>query len=144
MDVLSYPSDLPAFCQLVRATPEGALGCRLCDQKACRQARQECKTLIYPCHAGLIEAITPIQVDGVVVGYLLLSHIVQGADEDAEWCRARELCRKYGIAEEDLSKAYRQLPRTPLPHFARGRGSAFPFRPRRCARPRWPGWCPVA
>ena len=26
---------------------------------------------------------------------------------------ARELCRKYGIAEEDLSKAYRQLPRTP-------------------------------
>lgn len=113
VDVLSYPSDLPAFCQLVRATPEGALGCRLCDQKACRQARQERKTLIYPCHAGLIEAITPIQVDGVVVGYLLLSHIVQGADEDAEWCRARELCRKYGIAEEDLSKAYRQLPRTP-------------------------------
>lgn len=113
VDVLSYPSDLPAFCQLVRATPEGALGCRLCDQKACRQARQERKTLIYPCHAGLIEAITPIQVDGVVVGYLLLSHIVQGADEDAEWCRVRELCRKYGIAEEDLSKAYRQLPRTP-------------------------------
>ena len=113
VDVLSYPSDLPAFCQLVRATPEGALGCRLCDQKACHQARQERKTLIYPCHAGLIEAITPIQVDGVVVGYLLLSHIVQGADEDAEWCRARELCRKYGIAEEDLSKAYRQLPRTP-------------------------------
>ncbi|EFB77614.1 transcriptional regulator, AraC family [Subdoligranulum variabile DSM 15176] len=113
MDILSYPSELPAFCRLVRATPEGALGCRLCDQKACRQARRERKTQIYPCHAGLIEAITPIQVDGVVVGYLLLSHIVQGADEEAEWQRARELCQKYGIPEDALYDAYRQLPRTP-------------------------------
>ena len=83
MDILSYPAELPAFCRLVRSTPEGTQGCRLCDQKACRQAQRERKTLIYPCHAGLIEAITPIQVDGVVV------------------------------EETALREAYGQLPRTP-------------------------------
>lgn len=113
MDFLSYPPELPAYCRLIRTTSEGELGCRLCDQKACRRAGQEGKTLIYPCHAGLIEAITPIQVDGVVVGYLLLSHIVQGADEDAEWQRAKKLCAGYGIPEETLYEAYRQLPHTP-------------------------------
>lgn len=60
MDILSYPQQLPDYCRLVRATPQGEMGCRLCDQKACRQARQEKTTWIYPCHAGLIEAITPI------------------------------------------------------------------------------------
>lgn len=113
MDILSYPQELPSYCRLVRATPEGEQGCRLCDQKACRQARQEKKTLIYPCHAGLIEAITPIEVDGVIAGYLLLSHIVQGADEQAEWERARNLCAGYPIPEDVLYDAYRQLPHTP-------------------------------
>ena len=113
MDILSYPRQLPAFCQLVRAAPEGEQGCRLCDQRACHQAQKAGKTLIYPCHAGLIEAITPIQVEDVVVGYLLLSHIVQGADEEAEWKRVEELCAGYGIEGQALRQAYRQLPRTP-------------------------------
>lgn len=113
MDILSYPQQLPDYCRLVRATPQGEMGCRLCDQKACRQARQEKTTWIYPCHAGLIEAITPIQIDGVVVGYLLLSHIVQGTDEQAEWQRAWQLCAGYPIRQEELYRAYRQLPRTP-------------------------------
>ena len=39
MDILSYPQQLPDYCRLVRATPQGEMGCRLCDQKACRQAR---------------------------------------------------------------------------------------------------------
>ena len=107
MDILSYPQQLPDYCRLVRATPQGEMGCRLCDQKACRQARQEKTTWIYPCHAGLIEAITPIQIDGVVVGYLLLSHIVQGADEQAEWQRAWQLCAGYPIRQEELYRANR-------------------------------------
>lgn len=115
MDILSYPSELPAYCRLIRSTPEGERGCRLCDQKACIRARQERTARIYPCHAGLIEAITPILVDEVVVGYLLLSHIVQGADEAAEWQHASALCAQYDIPQQALHQAYQQLPRTPYP-----------------------------
>ena len=98
---------------MIRQTPQGEQGCRLCDQRACRQAQREGGPLIYPCHAGLIEAITPIQVDDVIVGYLLLSHIVQGADKEAEWQCAKKSCENYGIPEKDLYMAYSQLPRTP-------------------------------
>ncbi len=115
MDILSYPGQLPRFCRLVRSTRRGELGCRVCDQQACYRAKQEKRSVIYPCHAGLIEIITPIRVDDVIVGYLLLSHIVQGADEAAEWALARAACREYGLEEGALRAAYDQLPRTPYP-----------------------------
>ena len=112
-DILSYPETLPEFCRLVRSSPAGSAGCRLCDRGACVQARQERRPVIYPCHAGLIEVIAPILVDGAAVGYLLLSHIVQGADEEAEWAQVQQLCAGYGLDPETLRPAYQALPRTP-------------------------------
>lgn len=113
VDCLSYPAQLPDFCRMVRRTEAGRTACLLCDQNACRRALQRQQTVIYPCHAGLIEVITPILVDGAAVGYLLLSHIVQGADEDAEWRFARQCCEKYALPEPALREAYLALPRTP-------------------------------
>ena len=78
IEVLAYPPELPAYCRLIRSVPDGKTGCYLCDQAACRKATRQKQTIIYPCHAGLIEVITPVQIDGAVVGFLLLSHIVQG------------------------------------------------------------------
>ena len=115
MDILSYPPELPAYCKLVRGVPEGVIGCHLCDQNACRSATRRKETVIYTCHAGLIEVITPILIDGAAVGFLLLSHIVQGADEAAEWAVAKERCAPYGIDEAALHSAYDALPRTPYP-----------------------------
>ena len=115
MDILSYPPELPAYCKLVRGVPEGVIGCHLCDQNACRNATRRKETVIYTCHAGLIEVITPILIDGAAVGFLLLSHIVQGADEAAEWAVAKERCAPYGIDEAALHSAYDALPRTPYP-----------------------------
>ena len=115
MDILSYPPELPAYCKLVRGVPEGVIGCHLCDQNACRNATRRKETVIYTCHAGLIEVITPILIDGAAVGFLLLSHIVQGADEATEWAVAKERCAPYGIDEAALHSAYDALPRTPYP-----------------------------
>lgn len=113
MDILSYPPELPGYCQLVRTAPAGETGCHLCDQNACRSAIRQKKTLLYVCHAGLIEVITPILIDGAAVGFLLLSHIVQGADEQAEWQQAKTCCAPYHLDEAALHTAYNALPRTP-------------------------------
>lgn len=112
--LLWYPEDLPRFCQLIRTDPEGEPNCFLCDQKACGMAQKK-QALIYACHAGLIEVITPIMVDDIIVGHLLLCHIVQGEDEEAEWSYAQKCCVRYDIPADELRKAYCQLPRTPFP-----------------------------
>ncbi len=112
-DILSYPEERPAFCALVRSTPGGREACLACDRNACRAARREKRAVVYPCHAGLIEVITPIEADGATVGYLLLSHIVQGADEEAEWEQVKNCCAPYGVDEDALREAYTGLTRTP-------------------------------
>ena len=117
LDFLSYPPRLPRFCRMVRAAPGGAQGCRACDENACRRAQREKKPVIYVCHAGLIEVITPILAEGVTVGYLLLSHIVQGADEAAEWAVVQQRCAGYGLAGEELRAAYCELTRAPYKIF---------------------------
>lgn len=113
MEVLSYPPELPAYCRLIRSVPNGKTGCYLCDQAACRKATRQKQTVIYPCHAGLIEVITPIQINDAVVGFLLLSHIVQGADEQGEWDYAQKCCGAYKVDADALREAYNALPRTP-------------------------------
>lgn len=115
MEVLSYPPELPAYCRLIRSVPNGKTGCYLCDQAACRKATRQKQTVIYPCHAGLIEVITPIQINDAVVGFLLLSHIVQGADEQGEWDYAQKCCGAYKVDADALREAYSALPRTPYP-----------------------------
>lgn len=115
MEVLSYPPELPAYCRLIRSVPNGKTGCYLCDQAACRKATRQKQTVIYPCHAGLIEVITPIQINDAVVGFLLLSHIVQGADEQGEWDYAQKCCCAYKVDADALREAYNALPRTPYP-----------------------------
>lgn len=113
VDILSYPRELPAFCRLIRQSPQGETACLLCDQNACRQAQCEKKTVLYPCHAGLIEVITPILVDDTIVGYLLLGHIVQGADSEAEWEAVRQRCAGLPVSWPELQAAYQELRRTP-------------------------------
>ena len=95
IEVLAYPPELPAYCRLIRSVPDGKTGCYLCDQAACRKATRQKQTIIYPCHAGLIEVITPVQIDGAVVGFLLLSHIVQGADEQKNAARLTQLIKQH-------------------------------------------------
>ena len=115
MEVLSYPPELPLYCRLIRSVPNGKTGCYLCDQAACRKATRQKQTVIYPCHAGLIEVITPIQINDAVVGFLLLSHIVQGDDEQGEWDYAQKCCGAYKVDADALREAYNALPRTPYP-----------------------------
>lgn len=124
MEVLSYPPELPAYCRLIRSVPNGKTGCYLCDQAACRKATRQKQTVIYPCHAGLIEVITPIQINDAVVGFLLLSHIVQGADEQGEWDYAQKCCGAYKVDADALREAYSALPRTPVPGAEIGIGPA--------------------
>lgn len=69
----------------------------MCDQAGLPQGNKAKANGDIPCHAGLIEVITPIQINDAVVGFLLLSHIVQGADEQGEWDYAQKCCGAYKV-----------------------------------------------
>lgn len=104
--VAEYPIEAPLFCRLVRRSKAGAEACAACDRAACVRAKKLRGPHIYTCHAGLTEAITPIQIGGGVVGYAILAHIMPVENHAERTFNACLLASKYGA---DINKARRAL-----------------------------------
>ena len=103
--VTEYPPEPPAFCANIRSNAEGLSACRMCDIEAFNRAKKLREPHIYTCHAGLTEAITPIQLGGGVLGYAILAHMLPSEDRDE---RVNNACAKaeiYGIDKVQSLKA---------------------------------------
>ena len=84
-EIVSYPDQVVPFCQIVRSSETGRIACASCDQAACNKAASQRTTQIYCCHAGLTEAVTPLIVQDMLVGYLLFGHVFSYPDADVGW-----------------------------------------------------------
>lgn len=109
-ELVSYPEKCAPFCELIRSTQEGRASCSKCDQDACQTAAGRNKTYIYRCHAGLTEAVTPLYVGEVLVGYLLFGHIFSYGSEEDGWEAIEKSCEKYPV---DLARLRRSCAECP-------------------------------
>lgn len=111
--VIEYPESLPAFCRNIRQSSAGLSACKGCDRAACLRAQKRGEAHIYTCHAGLTEAITPIQLDGGVIGYAILAHMMPVENYQNAAVNACRLSEKYGVEEQVSRKAIKEItPRT--------------------------------
>ena len=111
--VIEYPESLPAFCRNIRQSAAGLSACKDCDRAACLRAQKWGEAHIYTCHAGLTEAITPIQLDGGVIGYAILAHMMPVENYQNAAVNACRLSEKYGVEEQVSRKAIKEItPRT--------------------------------
>ena len=112
-EITSYPEERSPFCQLIRHSKEALEQCRLCDLDACRIASQKNSTYIYRCHAGLYEAIAPIVMGNIVIGYLFFGHIFSYTSHEEGWKQIRTFCTTYDVDLDELKEACWQLPIIP-------------------------------
>jgi len=84
-ELVSYPEDVAPYCAVIRGTLQGFEACMRCDREACEKAAKKRSTHIYRCHAGLTEAVTPLLVGDVLVGYLLFGHVFSYANHEEGW-----------------------------------------------------------
>lgn len=75
--ILGVPEKDSAFCTAVKSNEQGLNNCNLCTQNAIKEVRKKNSLYIYKCHTGLIEAIAPIRINGVIVGYMMLGQILE-------------------------------------------------------------------
>ena len=109
-EIISFPDSRPEFCQIIRSCEEGYLACTKCDEEACTYASKERKTHIYRCHAGLAEAITPLFVGKVLVGYLLFGHVFAYDSIESGYAAIAECCRKYPVDMDTLKNTLYGMP----------------------------------
>lgn len=96
-ELVSYPEHCAPFCQIVRSTIQGRTACAQCDREACAIAARENKTHIYRCHAGLTEAVAPLYVGKVLVGYLLFGHVFGYSTIEDGWKEIALRCRNLPV-----------------------------------------------
>lgn len=113
-ELVSYPQSCAAFCRIIRSCPQGRAGCAVCDREACAVAARENRTHIYRCHAGLTEAVTPLYVGRVLVGYLLFGHVFGYEDREEGWEIIRDACSGYPVDPEALKKSCEECPQVSL------------------------------
>lgn len=109
-EIVSYPDSRPAFCRMIRSCPEGRRACAQCDADACAYAARQNKTHIYRCHAGLTEAIMPLHVGKVLVGYLLIGHIFAYGSMEAGWAVIQNACKVYPVDPIKLKETLSDMP----------------------------------
>ncbi len=74
-EIMEYPPEKCDFCRQVRQNGELNALCRQNDIEAFEQCAQAGDLYIYKCHAGLVEAATPLVYDGQIIGYMMLGQI---------------------------------------------------------------------
>lgn len=112
-EITSYPEERALFCQQLRCDKEALQQCRLCDLDACQKASKRNSTYIYRCHAGLYEAIAPIIMGNIVIGYLFFGHIFSYPSHEEGWAQIRRLCGNYHTDLEQLRQSCLELPIVP-------------------------------
>lgn len=115
-ELVSYPPEYAPYCKRIRSCVAGQAACVASDKRACEIAAKTRKTQVYRCHAGLTEAITPLYVGEILVGFLLFGHVFSYTDQEEGANTIAQLCDKYPIdpvaLKQDLhaatpfSKAY--------------------------------------
>lgn len=109
-ELTAYPRLISPFCQIIRRDPAAQACCRRCDQEACAVASHRHMPYIYRCHSGLTEAIAPLYMGNIVVGYLLFGHLFSYPDRKQGWNAIKELCSVYDVDMSALKEACDELP----------------------------------
>lgn len=107
--ITEYPVEMPDICALIRTTDAGRAACAECDKAACERAKKSKTAYVYHCHAGITEAISPIQVDGVIVGYAIFAHLLPAGNYEDSIRQIVEKCAAYGLDEVRIERAAKKL-----------------------------------
>lgn len=109
-EITAFPKEIAPFCQLVRTDPSARAMCARCDREACQTAAKRHGIYVYQCHAGLKEAIMPIYLGNLVIGYLFFGHVFAYDSYEEGWKVIEEKCAGYRIKPSALKAASLRQP----------------------------------
>lgn len=80
--------------------------CLHCDKEACSISLNKRATYTYRCHAGLVEAVTPLLHENTVLGYIMLGQVLQTDDPNKSWSETEAYLKQFNLDLAGLKEAY--------------------------------------
>ena len=102
--LFAYPTVYCKFCDYVRKNPEANKMCEESDRNSFSECRKKDGLIIYKCHAGLVEAVTPIKESGIIIGYLMFGQITDSVDRTELFESVSALCDNYKMDKNKTKK----------------------------------------
>ncbi len=97
IEITSYPKSNFLFCTHMRKNSDFLQACNKSDQFAFEKCRKTQNVYIYQCHAGLVEAITPIVEDNIIIGYIMFGQIADKKNREDIAENLSNICARYNI-----------------------------------------------
>lgn len=98
------------YCDIIRKMEDGVALCNRSDQDHFKLVNQTKTSLVYSCHAGICESITPIIYENVVIAYLMLGKFRDEKQEYSSVKLIRKVAEKYGLDKDEMVQAYKKVP----------------------------------
>lgn len=105
--LVGYHTRSSDFCTLMQNGLDARSRCIQQDKLMCSRCREEGRKQIYVCHAGLVEIIIPILVEGELAAYAFLG---QFRSSDMLPDRLLEEWRRSSLDEDELTAAFLDRP----------------------------------
>jgi len=97
-------------CTCIRTKEACVISCDRSNQIHMEIAAEQKSTHSYTCHAGLMETITPILYEGIVIAYLQIGQFRDETQVYSSPEKIRATARKHGYPEAELLQLYEALP----------------------------------
>lgn len=104
-ELISYPKQVESYCKIIRGVNDGFEACMACDRAACHAAAKKRRTHIYRCHAGFTEAVTPLYIGEILVGYMFFGHVFSYTSHEEGWKTIEALTRTLRVNQSMLKDA---------------------------------------
>lgn len=101
-EVLTYPEDSCAFCKEVLRCCGGREICAQYTATMCKKCQESKKTILYTCHAGLNEVVSPLAENGTVFGYAVCGQVTSQPDRDKLLQDVLQRCSNLDISSEKM------------------------------------------
>ncbi len=105
-EIASYPNHHSSYCQILRKNTTINEKCLHCDKEACTISLKKQATYTYRCHAGLVEAVSPILHENTVLGYIMLGQVLQTDDLKKSWEETAAYLGQFSLDLTRLKEAY--------------------------------------
>lgn len=97
-EVLTYPEGSCAFCEEIWRSNGGRASCDLYTAGMCKKCQDSQQTIVYTCHAGLTEVVSPLAENGIVIGYAVCGQVTNQQDRSLLLHDVLHRCSKLNIA----------------------------------------------
>ena len=110
LNYITGAGEMQPYCDAIRTTPTLWEKCNCSDRDNSLKSKSQRCSLVYTCHAGIVESVTPVFYGDTLIAYLMLGKFRDAEENFSSSDIVCEVAKRYGLNEQHMISAYNTMP----------------------------------